>query len=201
MTVSPSTASGTSARDRRLPAAAAATTVVGTRPRPDLGGLDAGRPPLHEPGLAELIRAGLASGRLSFTRRPRGAAARPTSCGSRFDTPVDDDDEADVGVVRAQLEPLAAASAGRRPRARLLAGAGRLHRARLAARLARAGGPASSPYSPENLRLGKAHRGLPTARPHRRRRSRRRRDRARLEQLFAPFTAAIDVDVASSRRR
>jgi UDPglucose 6-dehydrogenase len=60
--------------------------------------LNVGEPPLYEPGLAELVQQGLASGKLSFAA---DAATTATAdivwiC---HDTPVDDDDQADVDAV------------------------------------------------------------------------------------------------------
>jgi UDPglucose 6-dehydrogenase len=72
-----------------------------------VSGLLAGRPPVHEPGLAELISAGLASGRLSFTTDPADALAGADVLWVTFDTPVDDSDEADTGFIRQRLEDIA----------------------------------------------------------------------------------------------
>src|SRR5262245_19969857 len=72
-------------------------------------GLLAGRPPLHEPGLAELIQAGAAAGRLAFTTCPADALRDADVLWVAFDTPVDDSDQADVGFVRARLEQIAQA--------------------------------------------------------------------------------------------
>src|SRR5262245_53652525 len=69
--------------------------------------LEAGRPPLHEPGLTELIHAGRAAGRLTFTTSPVEALGNADVLWVAFDTPVDDHDEADVGFVRARLEQVA----------------------------------------------------------------------------------------------
>jgi UDPglucose 6-dehydrogenase len=69
--------------------------------------LQAGRPPLHEPGLPELTAEGLANGRLRFTADAAEALADAEVLWVTFDTPVDDNDEADVAYVRAQLEKVA----------------------------------------------------------------------------------------------
>jgi len=60
--------------------------------------LAAGEPPLYEPGLAELVRQGLASGKLSFAAEAATTATADIVwiC---HDTPVDDDDRADVDAV------------------------------------------------------------------------------------------------------
>lgn len=68
--------------------------------------LQAGRPPIAEPGLPELVRAGLASGRLSFIGDPAAALTETDILWVTFDTPVDEDDRADVGWVRDQLEAI-----------------------------------------------------------------------------------------------
>jgi UDPglucose 6-dehydrogenase len=67
--------------------------------------LNAGEPPLYEPGLAELVRQGLASGKLSFTTDAAKLADSDTVwiC---HDTPVDDDDRADVEAVVRQVEAI-----------------------------------------------------------------------------------------------
>jgi UDPglucose 6-dehydrogenase len=60
--------------------------------------LSQGRPPLFEPGLEELVRAGLAAGRLSFTS-DKSAVTDADLVWITFDTPVDDEDRADVSFV------------------------------------------------------------------------------------------------------
>src|SRR5262245_36308405 len=52
--------------------AEAGHSVVGLDPDPNLvEGLRQGRPPLHEPGLADLMAAGQTAGNLLFTSDPR----------------------------------------------------------------------------------------------------------------------------------
>lgn len=63
-----------------------------------------GQPPLHEPGLSELIGAGLANQQLSFHIEPSAALANADILWVTFDTPVNEQDEADVAFVRARLE-------------------------------------------------------------------------------------------------
>src|SRR5665213_1401505 len=60
--------------------------------------LGRGTPPLFEPGLDELFRAGLSAGTLSFTSDLRVVADADVTW-ITFDTPVDDDDRADVDYV------------------------------------------------------------------------------------------------------
>lgn len=63
-----------------------------------------GIPPLLEPGLEELIKQGLASGRLGFSSQPHEAARDAEVLWIAYDTPVDDDDNADIDYVVAQIE-------------------------------------------------------------------------------------------------
>lgn len=72
-----------------------------------IDGLKQGHPPLHEPGLEELIAAGLRSGSLSFSSDASAALRDAEVVWVTFDTPVNDDDEADVAWVRAQLDAVA----------------------------------------------------------------------------------------------
>jgi UDPglucose 6-dehydrogenase len=69
--------------------------------------LQHGRPPLYEPGLAELIAAELASQRLRFSHDPAQALRAAEVLWVTFDTPVDECDEADVSQVRGRLETIA----------------------------------------------------------------------------------------------
>jgi UDPglucose 6-dehydrogenase len=81
--------------------------VIGLDPDPDrVSQLQAGQPPIAEPGLSELIQAGLHTGQLSFTAEPASALARASVVWVTFDTPVDDQDQADSAWVRSQVEIL-----------------------------------------------------------------------------------------------
>lgn len=71
---------------------------------PLVNDLTQGKPPLDEPGLAELLGAGLRSGRLSFTTDAQAALHRAGVLWVTFDTPVDEQDYADVAFVRQRLE-------------------------------------------------------------------------------------------------
>jgi UDPglucose 6-dehydrogenase len=142
-----------------------------------------GRAPLHEPGLDDLIAKELAAGRLSFTTEVRDALARAEVVWITLDTPVDDQDEADVRWVRERIERL-------RPEVRpdmlvLLSSQVPVgFTAALASDWASLGVDVA--YSPENLRLGQALErfrhasrtvvGTTSDRP-----------RARLEALLGPF--------------
>jgi UDPglucose 6-dehydrogenase len=115
--------------------------------------LQHGNPPLHEPGLTDLIAREMSSGRLSFTTDAKEALANAEILWVTFDTPVNERDEADVGFIRAQLDRVKDAI---RPGTLMLissqvpAGFTRdLERAW-------AGKDVHFAYSPENLRLGKA---------------------------------------------
>jgi len=150
-----------------------------------VAGLNQGRAPLFEPGLNELIAAGLADKRLSFTTDPKIACARADVLWLCYDTPVDDHDEADVESVLANL---------RRALPHLPPGALVLISAQLPVgtcrRLETEFPQFSFACSPENLRLGRALDAFERA---------ERvvvgiRDdtkKALLEKLFAPFTSQV----------
>jgi UDPglucose 6-dehydrogenase len=61
--------------------------------------LNAGRLPIHEPGLSELFAEGLANGRLRFTADAAEALSGAELCWVAYDTPVDSEDRADVAYV------------------------------------------------------------------------------------------------------
>lgn len=151
-------------------------------------GLGAARPPLHEPGLAELVAGGLASGRLSFTTRPAEALRSAAVLWVTFDTPVNERDEADVGYVRARVEAIADAVA---PGTLVLISSqvpvgfsGALERDWQ-------GRGVRFAYAAENLRLGRALESF--QRPDRVIIGRRRRDdEPLLAELFAPFCQRIE---------
>ncbi len=65
--------------------------------------LNAGHAPLLEPGLDELISAGLTARRLAFTTDAATACAAADVLWLCHDTPVNDDDESDVDSVLASL--------------------------------------------------------------------------------------------------
>ena len=62
-------------------------------------GLNCGTAPVSEPGLDELISRGMADGRLSFTTDAAAACTGADVLWITYDTPVNDDDEADVEFV------------------------------------------------------------------------------------------------------
>jgi UDPglucose 6-dehydrogenase len=155
-----------------------------------LEGLRAGRAPLQEPGLDDLLASGLASGRLRFAHSDdaRAALRDIEILWVAFDTPVDEQDQADVGFVRAELERVVDAL----PRAALV-----LNSSQVPVGFTRAlerdwkGRGLRFAVSPENLRLGKAldafkraERAIVGVRDE--------QDRACLETLFAPFVQRIE---------
>jgi UDPglucose 6-dehydrogenase len=138
--------------------AAAGHDVVGLdADEPTIAGLSAGKPPLFEPGLDDLVAAGIASGWLRFTSVPAAALEGVEVLWVTFDTPVDDEDRADVAFVVVQVAavlPLLSEGAVVLVSSQLPVGS----IARLEALAAE-----SCPHlrlafacSPENLRLGKA---------------------------------------------
>ena len=115
--------------------------------------LRAGKPPLHEPGLNELIAAETRSGRLTFTSDPATALRDAAVLWVTFDTPVNERDEADTESVRRALERVAESI----PRRCIVLISSQVP-AGFTRQLAKAwqGRGLRYAYSPENLRLGKA---------------------------------------------
>ena len=145
--------------------------------------LNSGQAPLLEPGLNELIAAGLASKRLAFTTDAKIACAEADVLWLTYDTPVNDSDESDVDFVIGHL---------RRALPHLPAGALVLISAQLpvgtCAKLEKEFPQFQFACSPENLRLGKAIDAFEKAE-----RAvvgiRNDAKRALLEKLFKPFAA------------
>lgn len=147
--------------------------------------LNSGKAPLFEPGLDELIAAGLASQNLLFATDPKIACAKADVLWLCYDTPVNENDESDVEFVLANL---------RKAIVHLPKGALVLVSAQLpvgtCARLEGEFPQFAFACSPENLRLGKAIESFEKA---------ERvvvgiRDGTKkglLEKLFAPFTPRI----------
>jgi UDPglucose 6-dehydrogenase len=134
--------------------ARAGHTVAGLDPDARvLDDLRDGRPPLYEPGLPELVAAGLAEKHLSFPTDPAAALAGADLLWVTFDTPVNEQDEADVAFVRSRLEDV---------RPHLKPGTLVLISSQVPVGFTRsllrdwADLGLSFAYSPENLRLGKA---------------------------------------------
>ncbi len=61
--------------------------------------LQSGKAPIFEPGLDDLITAGLTNGRLTFTTDPQAACAKADILWVCYDTPVDDNDEPNTEFV------------------------------------------------------------------------------------------------------
>ena len=153
-----------------------------------IGSLRDGRAPLFEPGLDELLRAGLDAGRLSFALGENAASlAAADILWVCYDTPVDENDVADVSFVVDRLEHCLGA---------LRRGALVLISSQLPAgtcrRLAARHPTISFAYTPENLRLGIA---LKVFRQPERVIAGVRADdmptRERLRDLFAPFCKRV----------
>jgi UDPglucose 6-dehydrogenase len=92
--------------------AEAGFAVVGVDPDPDVvAGLDADRPPVDEPGLTELLRDMRVAGRLTFATASADAVGAAGLIWIAFDTPVDEEDGADVDwVLERSVEVLAHAA-------------------------------------------------------------------------------------------
>lgn len=150
-----------------------------------VGNLQQGRAPILEPGLNDLLTAGLEKKSLRFTTDAQVACARADVLWVCYDTPVNDGDESDVEYV---LEKV------RRVLPLLPSGALVLISSQLpvgtCARLEKEFPQLHFACSPENLRLGKA---LDAFEKAERVVVGLRTDakRALLEQLFKPFTPQV----------
>jgi UDPglucose 6-dehydrogenase len=150
---------------------------------PNIAKLNAGHAPLLEPGLNELVAAGLAAKKLAFTTDPKIACANADVLWLTYDTPVNDHDESDVEFVLGNL---------RQALPHLPNGALVLISAQLpvgtCAKLETEFPQFHFACSPENLRLGKAidafekaERAIVGIRTDAK--------KALLEELFKPFAA------------
>ena len=160
--------------------------TVGLDVAATISNLRAGTAPISEPGLDDLLRHGLSTGRLSFADAPDPAAlAAADILWVCYDTPVDENDVADVPFV---LDRIARCLPALRPGATILISS--QIPAGTCRELERRHPGTSFAYSPENLRLGKA---LDIFR-HPERIVAGVRDasaRTALEPLFAPFCREI----------
>ena len=157
-----------------------------------IDGFARGLPPLFEPGLEDLTKAGLASGRLSFSCRPEDALLGIELLWIAYDTPVDDDDNADSEYVLRQVErsiALLPVGAMVLISSQMPVGSVRRLEEMSSDRFLRK--DLSFASCPENLRLGKA---LETfLRPDRIVAGvRQERDRERLEPLLRSITERIE---------
>jgi UDPglucose 6-dehydrogenase len=122
-----------------------------------IDGLNQGKAPLFEPGLNDLLQAGIAKGCLRFTTNIDDAAADAEVHWVAFDTPVDDDDRADVEFVLNQIKgvlPVLADGAVVLVSSQMPGGSIRRLEAFVRENLANK--KLSFACAPENLRLGKA---------------------------------------------
>jgi UDPglucose 6-dehydrogenase len=157
-----------------------------------IAGLRAGTPPLFEPGLEDLIKQGLASGQLAFAAEARSAVQDIEVLWVAYDTPVDDDDNADVDYVVQQIEKvLPYVPVGATVLVSSQMPIGSIRRLEAIACEHYADKAFGFACAPENLRLGKAldvflkpDRVIVGVRAG--------RDRARLEQLLRPVTGRIE---------
>ena len=157
-----------------------------------VAGLSAGKPPVFEPGLEDLIKTGLSSGRLRFTTDVEDASKAADLVWVAYDTPVDDDDRADIEPVvegTRRLFPHLGDGALVLVSSQLPVGTTR----RLEQIFASESGGRTVGFacSPENLRLGRAidvftHPDRVVAGV------RSAADRPKMAELFRPFTDHIE---------
>jgi len=119
--------------------------------------LQEGQPPLFEPGLEDLVKRGLATGSLRFTTDIPEAVAGSEVVWVTYDTPVDNDDRADIGFVMDRVQSLFSyVGKGTLLLISSQLPVGTTRRLEEAYTSAHPDKPLSFAYSPENLRLGKA---------------------------------------------
>jgi UDPglucose 6-dehydrogenase len=154
--------------------------------------LQAGEPPIFEPGLTELLRAGLARQMVRFTTTPADLGAADVLWVA-WDTPVDDQDRADVDLVIRELTalfPFLREDVLVLISSQLPVGTARLLEQRYAD--LRPDGRATFACSPENLRLGKAIEAF--TKPERVIVGvRTEQDGAKVKRLLAPFDVRIET--------
>ena len=147
--------------------------------------LNRGQSPVLEPGLNELLQAGLEKKTLRFATDAQAACAKAEVLWVCYDTPVNDNDESDTAFVLERLRRALAAA----PRGLLVLMSSQLPVGTCAA-LEREFPDFHFACSPENLRLGKALEAFEKAE-----RVvvgiRDEIDRPTLERLFKPFTAQV----------
>ncbi len=168
-------------------------STLGYDPDPEVvAGLATGRPPLFEPGLEDLVRDGLTNGTLRFSN-DRAALAEAEVVWVAWDTPVDEEDRADVEFVIAQVTALfphlkddvLVLVSSQLP-------VGSVRRLEQAYATSMPSGHASFACSPENLRLGKAIEAF--TKPDRVVLGvRSEQDAERVRTLLAPFSPTMEV--------
>ena len=153
----------------------------------NIAALRQGKAPLFEPGLDDLIQAGLASGRLRFTGDIKDACTEADILWVTYDTPVDEADQADIESVLREVRRCVPAL----PRGALIllssqlpAGTCRLLEGEFGLQGYRFA------CSPENLRLGKAIE-IFTKADRIIAGYRDERAKTQLAELFAPFTQQV----------
>jgi UDPglucose 6-dehydrogenase len=151
-----------------------------------------GNPPLYEPDLAEMLLSGLANSRLTFTTDVASAVTGADIVWIAYDTPVDDEDRADVEYVIARIEQIFAYL---QPGVTVLISSqlpvGTTKRLEIDYAAAFPLKPASFACSPENLRLGKALQAFTN--PDRVVVGiRSETDQKKITQLLQPFTDHIE---------
>ena len=154
--------------------------------------LATGKAPLFEPGLDDLVKAGLASGQLHFTTDEAAAVNHADIVWIAYDTPVDDDDRADVTCV---TERATRVFPHLRDEALVLISSqvpvGTTRQLELTFATEARGRRVGFAYSPENLRLGNAISAF--SQPDRVVVGvRSTADRARVAALLRPFTERIE---------
>ncbi|PPK74150.1 UDPglucose 6-dehydrogenase [Methylobacter tundripaludum] len=164
-----------------------------------IDGLNQGKAPLFEPGLDDLLQVGITKGRLRFATDIANAAADAEVLWITFDTPVDDDDRADVEFVLNQIKnvlPVLADGTVVLVSSQMPVGSIRKLEAFVCENLPNK--QLSFACSPENLRLGKALDVF--LKPDRIVVGVRTDDaRRKLEQLLLPVTDRIEwMSVASA---
>jgi UDPglucose 6-dehydrogenase len=173
--------------------ASAGISTLGYDPTPAaIAELSAGRPPLFEPGLEALVRNGLLNGRLRLSADP-ASISDAEIVWVAWDTPVDEDDRADVEFVIAEVVKLFPYL---RDDALVVVSSqlpvGSVSRLERAYATARPSGTAAFASCPENLRLGKAIDAF--TKPDRVILGvRSQRDAERVRALLAPWSPPIDV--------
>ena len=133
-------------------------TTVGCDPDAEvIADLKRGIPPLFEPGLEDLLKAGIASGNLAFTTNLAEAVPSADVLWIGFDTAVNDRDEADVDALeRSVVDAFPYLRDGARVVTSSQASAGFTNRVSHLYAQAYPDRAVKFIYSPENLRLGSA---------------------------------------------
>lgn len=122
-----------------------------------IAALSRGMPPLIEPGLGELVREGLGSGRLRFSTDPSEALPGAELLWVTYDTPVNERDEADVDFVLERVgESLRVLPQGATVLVSSQLPVGSVDRLARRAEEVAPGRALGFACSPENLRLGNA---------------------------------------------